>query len=102
MQVVEGSLMNTSFADAVLNITVTGMLVRIDLGTVTLVTGKDGKQERQTHLTQQLVMPLEGFAQAFSICEQLVNKLVADGILKKEVKDGTNSPGTLNGPITLQ
>jgi hypothetical protein len=37
--------MQTSFADAILNIAVTGPLVRIDFGTATAVTNAEGRQE---------------------------------------------------------
>ena len=74
--------MQTHFADTILNITLTGPLVRIDLGTV-LPVQKDGKQEMQGTPTQQLVMPLDGFVRAFGIQEQVIRRLVADGVLKQ-------------------
>jgi hypothetical protein len=37
--------MQTNFADGILNIAITGPLVRIDYGTATPVTNAEGKQE---------------------------------------------------------
>ncbi|MBK8638312.1 MAG: hypothetical protein IPN92_08470 [Chromatiaceae bacterium] len=48
--------MNTAFADNILNIYVTGLLVRIDFGTVVRVINPNGQEETKTTITQQLVM----------------------------------------------
>lgn len=75
--------MQTTFADTILNITITGNLIRLDLGTVTPVRAEDGgKQTLRTTPTQQVVMPLEGFVRAFGMQEQVIRKLIADGVLK--------------------
>jgi len=74
--------MQTSFADGILNIAITGPLIRIDFGTATPVTNAEGKQEVQLTPTQQLVMPLEGFIRSFGLQEQIVRKLIADGVIK--------------------
>lgn len=76
--------MQATFADTVLNIAITGTLVRLDLGTVTPVQSKDGKQELKATPTQQLVMPLDGFVRAFGMQEQVIKKLIADGVLKAQ------------------
>ncbi|WP_028999372.1 hypothetical protein [Azohydromonas australica] len=75
--------MQTNFADAIINITVTGPLVRLDLGTV-LSQSKDGKQELVATPTQQLVMPLDGFLRAFGMQKTVVEKLIADGVIKAQ------------------
>lgn len=82
--VLQQANMQTNFADTVLNITVTGPLVRLDLGTVIPSQTKDGKQELHATPTQQLVMPLEGFLRAFGMQETVVKKLVADGVIKTQ------------------
>ena len=74
--------MQTSFADAILNIAVTGPLVRIDFGTATAVTNAEGKQDVRLIPSQQVVMPMEGFVRAFDIQERLMKKLIAEGVLK--------------------
>lgn len=76
--------MQTTFADTILNIAITGNLVRLDLGTVVPAQTKDGEQKLRATPTQQLVMPLEGFIRAFGMQEQVVKKLLADGILKSQ------------------
>ncbi|WP_439590215.1 hypothetical protein [Hydrogenophaga sp.] len=73
--------MTPHFADTIVQVSLTGSLVRIDLGTVTVV-NKDGKQEARLVPTQQLVMPLDGFVRGFGVQQQAVNKLIADGVLK--------------------
>ena len=74
--------MQTYFADGILNIAITGPLVRIDYGTATPVTNAEGKQEVRLNPSQQVVMPMEGFVRAFEAQEQLIRKLIADGVLK--------------------
>ena len=74
--------MQTFFKDGILNIAITGPLVRIDYGTATPVTNAEGKQEVRLNPSQQVVMPMEGFVRAFEAQEQLIKKLIADGVLK--------------------
>ncbi len=59
--------MQTTFADTILNIAITGNLVHLDLGTITPVQNQDGKQELRATPTQQVVMPMEGFVRAFGM-----------------------------------
>ena len=83
--------MQTNFADTILNVAVTGNLVRLDMGTVVPIDakeGKGGKQDLRATPTLQIVMPLEGFVRAFGLQEQLIKKLIANGVLKAEsIKD---------------
>jgi hypothetical protein len=74
--------MQTTFADTLLNIAITGNLVRIDLGTVIPVQTQDGTQELRATPTQQVVMPMEGFVRAFGMQEQMIKKLIAAGVLR--------------------
>jgi hypothetical protein len=75
--------MQTNYADTILNIAVTGPLIRIDLGTLLPQgTGSDGKPQLKATMTQQLVMPLEGFVRSMGVQEQVIRKLLADGVLK--------------------
>lgn len=69
------------FADTIVQVSLAGSLVRIDLGTVA-VASKDGKPETRLMPTQQLVMPLEGFLRGLDVQQKVVNKLIADGVLK--------------------
>jgi len=83
--------MQTNFADTILNVAITGTLVRLELGTVVPVQGQEGKQELRATPTMQVVMPIEGFVRAFGIQEQLIKKLVADGVLKAEPPSSGNA-----------
>ena len=79
--------MQTTFADTILNIAITGPLVRIDLGTITHIpAGTDGKATRRATASQQLVMPLDGFVRAFGMQEKVVKKLIADGVLQAQTR----------------
>jgi hypothetical protein len=86
--------MQTNFADTILNMSRTGGLVRIDLGTLTPVQNNEGKQELRAVVTQQLIMPLEGFIKSYEVQEGLIKKLVEEGVLKSresaEQQDGVS------------
>jgi hypothetical protein len=77
--------MQIIFADAAVNIAMTGSLVRIDLGTVTPDPNQQATDKPRVRLNtnQQLVMPLEGFLRLFGMQEQIVKKLIADGVIKQ-------------------
>ena len=94
--------MQSTFADTILNIAITGNLVRLDLGTVTPVQGKDGKQELRASPTQQVVMPMEGFVRAFGMQEQVIKKLIADGVLKAQPQDQVVPASIATGTTTTQ
>jgi hypothetical protein len=70
------------FADRVINIAVTGPLIRLELGT--LHPPKAEGQQPQLVPSETLVMPLEGFVQSFGMMEAVVKRLVADGVLKQQ------------------
>lgn len=75
--------MQTNDADTILNIAVTGPVIRIDLGTLLPQgTGADGKPQLKATMTQELVMPLEGFVRSMGMQEQVIRKLLADVVLK--------------------
>lgn len=69
-----------TFADRLVNIAVTGNLIRLELGTLQAPAAQG--QPPQLLATQTLVMPLEGFLPSFGMMETLVKKLVADGVIK--------------------
>ncbi|MGA1728557.1 MAG: hypothetical protein ACO38U_09885 [Burkholderiaceae bacterium] len=77
--------MQIIFADAAVNIAMTGSLVRIDLGTVTPDPQQQGSDKPAVRLNsnQQLIMPLEGFLRLYGMQEQMVKKLIADGVIKQ-------------------
>jgi hypothetical protein len=78
--------MQSTFADTVLNVSITGSLVRLDLGTMIPAKNAEGKSGLKATSTLQIVMPIEGFVRAFGMQEQIIKKLVADGVLKATAK----------------
>lgn len=92
-------IMQTNFADTILNITLTGTLVRLDLGTVVPLPQEEGKQQEfRATPTQQLVMPLEGFVRSFGMQENMIKRLLADGVLKTT----PNTPQIPSNGSTMQ
>ncbi len=89
--------MQTNFADAILNVVVTGNLVRLDWGTVVPEKTNVDKQQLRATPTFQLVMSIEGFTRAFSMQEQLMKKLLADGVLKAEPSAIAKNEGAAAG-----
>lgn len=68
------------FADRIVNIAVTGPLVRLELAALVPPAKEGDKSGLQP--TQSLVMPLDGFLAAFGMLETVVKKMLADGVLK--------------------
>ena len=69
------------YADVFENILVHNGMVRIDLGSYSLDRETEGGQP-SLELTGRLVMPIEGFARAFSGMEQIVRQLVDAGVIE--------------------
>lgn len=78
------------FADRILNLAVTGPLVRIELGVVR-VSATDS-QKTEVHPAETLVMPLDGFLQSFGLMDAVVKKLVADGLIRTQPAPGAAAP----------
>jgi hypothetical protein len=91
--------MQTIFADTAVNISLTGPLIRIELGTVSPSPQQAGEEKPSSKLTAhtQLVMPLEGFLRAFGMQEQVVKKLIADGVIKQAPATSTNTSAEAAG-----
>lgn len=66
--------MQTTFADTIIDLSMTGKLTRFELGTAVHVTNSEGKQEVRLNPTQTVVTPLEGFIRSFGMQEQLILK----------------------------
>lgn len=76
--------MQVLFADGITNISLSaGGLVRLEFGAVSGTREVDGQQQAMLSATQQIVMPLEGFLRAFSTQEQVMKKLMDDGLVKR-------------------
>lgn len=78
-----------AFADRIVNVAVTGAMVRIEFGVLNRPESKD--KPFQLEPSQVLVMPLEGFVNSFGILEALMKKLVEDGVLRPQTENTANS-----------
>lgn len=79
------------YADAFENILVHNGLVRIDLGSYALDRESEGEQP-DLELTGRLVMPIEGFARAFSGMEQIIRQLIDAGVIEPVSGPGEAPP----------
>lgn len=69
------------FADGIGNINVTGNIVRIDL--VSLQPQLKGEKGEPVFAnTQRIVMPLDGFVQALSLQQNILQQLIQNGVLQ--------------------
>jgi hypothetical protein len=75
---------STSFADRIINIAVTGAMVRIELGAMQLPATKE--QKPQLVPTQTLVMPRDGFVASLGMMESVMKQLVKDGVINLQPK----------------
>lgn len=76
--------MQVLFADGITNISLTGMgLVRLEFGAMAPTAAQDGSPSMALSPTQHVVMPLDGFLRAFGAQEQVVKKLVNDGLVNR-------------------
>lgn len=73
--------MEETYADRVLNVTVTGGVVRIDLASLAPHRDKDDKP--QLEFRRRVVMPVDGFLQSFSMMAQVVQQLEKQGVIKR-------------------
>lgn len=82
---------NELFADRIVNIAVTGGVVRIDFASLEELPKQ--KEEGKYEVRQRVVMPLDGFAGSVQMMESIVRKLVDDGVLKRhDVSVGAKTP----------
>jgi len=77
------------FADRLLNIAVSGPLVRLQWGVMDSPQTEGEKPTLQA--TQTLVMPLNGLLASLSMIDGLVKQLVKDGVLKLQTPDSTTA-----------
>ena len=68
------------FSDRLINLAVTGGMIRLELGVAKLPEASD--QAPQIVPSQTLVMPIEGFVYSFGIMEQAMKKLIESGAVK--------------------
>ena len=84
------------YADRLLNVAVTGNLLRIELGTLH-APAKEGEKP-QLLPGQTLVMPLDGFLASFGMMEAVVKKMIADGVVKTQPQETKAAPSTPRTP----
>jgi len=76
--------MQALFVDGLTNISISGQgLVRFEFGLATPVLNEAGEQALSWSTTQHLVVPMEGFLRAFGIQEQMIKKLMDDGLIQR-------------------
>lgn len=75
---------SVNYTDGISHIHVTGNLVRFDL--ITLQPHrKDDNGQPVYEITQRLVMPIEGFIQAFNLQEAIVQNLISKGLAQRNM-----------------
>jgi len=70
------------FADRIIEIAVTGSVVRLDLGSFS-TTAKDANNQPQLELRQRIIMPAEGFIQSFALMTKLMQDLEKRGLIRR-------------------
>jgi len=70
----------STFADRILNIAITGQVVRIELGSAQIPV--DGKGDPQLIPSQLIVMPIDGFVSSAGLMDQVMKKMLENGIIK--------------------
>lgn len=68
------------FADRIINIAVTGPLIRIELGVAEFPDGSG--QNPPIIPSQTLIMSIDGFANSFGVLDQVMKKLIQSGMVK--------------------
>lgn len=88
--------MQVYFADGIINISLSGNgLVRLEFGSVAQPAPEATDQQVVLTPTHQVVMPIDGFLRAFGTQEQVMKKLLEDGVIKRR-EDEENAAKTVN------
>jgi hypothetical protein len=75
------------FADRLLNVAVTGPLVRLQWGVMGVPQAEGEKPALR--VSQTLVLPLDGLLASMAMIDGLVKQLVKDGVLRPQTPDTT-------------
>lgn len=78
---------SVQFADRLINLAVSGPLVRLQWGALDFPLAEGEKPTLKP--TQTLVLPLEGLLASMGMIEGLVKQLVKDGLLTQQVPEST-------------
>ncbi|NGZ05239.1 MAG: hypothetical protein G8237_02675 [Magnetococcales bacterium] len=79
-----------SYCDTFGNIVVTGNIVRIDLAT--LDPNSPDKNNPKLETRSRLIMPVDGFLRSFGMSQQVIDKLVEAGVLRRTPVGEGNAP----------
>lgn len=71
------------FFDALVNVSVTGPLIRLDFAVAQQTKTEDGQDAVRLTNIEQVVLPLDGFVRAFGLQQQVIQQLVNSGVLKQ-------------------
>lgn len=73
------------YADRIVNLAITGSVVRIELG-ITQMPDNSGQPPKITP-AKTLVIPLDGFVNSYGMLEQMMKKLAENGVVKARTPD---------------
>ncbi len=80
---------NIVFADRLVNLTLHNGLVRLDLAVhAGTAKGKDDKPAQRMEITNQLVMPLDAFANAVAMQDKLLKEVIARSEQMRDAQKG--------------
>lgn len=80
------------YFDTLVNVTITGPLIRLDFGLAQQSKTEDGKDTVRLSQIEQVVLPLDGFVRAFGLQQQVIQQLIKTGVLKpRDVEETTKT-----------
>lgn len=80
------------YFDTLVNVSITGPLIRLDFGLAQQSKTEDGKGAVRLSQIEQVVLPLDGFVRAFGLQQQVIEQLIKSGVLKP--RDVEQTPNT--------
>lgn len=84
------SALESIYADAVGRVFVTGAVVRLELMNL-IPAAAEGNQMRAVS-SQQLILPMDGFVRSFEAMEQVMARLVENGIVQRRETPQVTTP----------
>lgn len=80
------------YFDTLVNVTITGPLIRLDFGLAQQSKPEEGKDAVRLSQIEQVVLPLDGFVRAFGLQQQVIQQLIKTGVLKpRDVEETTKT-----------
>jgi hypothetical protein len=90
------------FTDRIVEIAVTGSVVRLDLGSFS-TTEKDTNNQPKLEIRQRIIMPAEGFVQSFALMTRLMQDLEKRGLIRRNelpAEHAIDAPRSASGPTS--